>query len=86
MMRMLAAMTLLLTMSSGADAAYTCTSSIFTKRCACDNLRDCRQMRADEVCGAGTVNMLCNSDGSRCVCNVSRLPLFRVQPPPVLSQ
>jgi hypothetical protein len=42
-------------------------------------------MRADEVCG--TVNMLCNSDGSRCVCNVSRLPLLQAPPnAPVLSQ
>ena len=85
MLRILPAMALLVMFSGEAVAAYTCTNSIFTKRCSCTTKADCDQMRKDNVCGSP--NMLCNAEGSRCTCSVSRLPLRQLQPArPILSQ
>ena len=80
MLRILPALALLMVFSGEAVAAYTCTNSIFTKRCSCLTKPDCDQMRKDNVCGSPT--MLCNAAGSHCSCTVSRLRLKGVQPTP----
>ena len=73
-----AGLVLSLTIAGAAPANYTCSSSVFTTRCACASEAGCTEMTATAVCGASDV--LCSIDGARCTCSLSELPLREVQP------
>jgi len=78
-----AGLVLSVTIASAAPANYTCTSSIFTTRCACTDQAGCTEMTQAAVCGGSDV--LCSVDGARCTCSVGQLPL-RVPAPTAPGQ